>query len=175
MMQIKFKPFTKIDFSTIYQWFQEPTINQWYARNKSWTLDDIKNKYSDRILGKENVPSFIIHINDQPIGFIQYYLLSEHLAEGIFNHKNKLFDKISPQDIVGIDLFIAHSENRGKGLGEEIIGCFIDEFLKGHFKAVIVDPDDSNRQAIKCYKKAGFEISNYSEDDKYQILIKRLL
>ena len=169
---LQFKSLTENDFTQIHQWFQEPIINHWYSRNKSWSLDDIKNKYTDRIVGKENIPSFIIWLDDQPIGFIQYYLLRENLAEGISDYTNELFKQFSPQDIAGIDLFIAHTENRGKGYGVKIIHHFLNQFLNDHFKAVIVDPEMTNIQAIKCYEKAGFVKSNFSEDEKHLILIK---
>lgn len=48
-------------------------MHQWYARRKSWSLNEIKEKYEPRIVGKENVLSFIIYKDNDPIGFIQYY------------------------------------------------------------------------------------------------------
>jgi aminoglycoside 6'-N-acetyltransferase len=79
----KFKTINQNDLTLIYQWFQEPSINQWYARGKPWSLEAIREKYEPRILGQENVPSFIIYKDETPIGFIQYYQLEHGVPESI--------------------------------------------------------------------------------------------
>lgn len=60
-----------------------------------------------------------------------------------------------------------------KGLGIVIIDQFISEFLS-HLRLVVVDPNSNNALAIRCYEKAGFERSNYSEDSTYCIMIKNI-
>ena len=169
---IDFKPFHKDDLQLLYRWFQEPTINQLYARDQTWSLKDIENKYLPRLTGHDNVPSFIIHLDNEAIGFIQYYCLSEHYPEGI-QKESSLFKSYQPNQIAGIDLFIATHENRGQGLGVVIINQFINEFLT-HFRLVVVDPNNDNIQAIRCYKKSGFEESNYSKAPDYLIMIRTI-
>ncbi len=170
---IYFKPLHEDDLQLLYQWFQEPTINQLYARGQAWSLKDIENKYLPRLTGHDNVPSFIIYSDHKPIGFIQYYYLLEHYPEGI-QQESRLFKNYHPNHIAGIDLFIATHENRGQGLGLVIINQFINEFLT-RFRLVVVDPNHDNIQAIRCYKKAGFEESNYSEASNYLLMIKTIL
>jgi aminoglycoside 6'-N-acetyltransferase len=100
---IEFKPLNKDDLQLLYQWFQEPTINQLYARRQTWLLKDIENKYLPRLTVHDNVPSFIIYSANKPIGFIQYYCLSEHYAEGI-KKESYLFKNYQPNQIAGKDL-----------------------------------------------------------------------
>lgn len=169
---IDFKPLHKDDLLLLYRWFQEPTINQLYARGQTWSLNDIKNKYLPRLTGHDNVPSFIIYSDNKAIGFIQYYCLSEHYPEGI-QKENSLFKSYNPNQIAGIDLFIAPHESRGQGLGVIIINQFINEFLP-RFRLIIVDPNHDNTQAIRCYEKSGFERSDYSEDPAYCIMLKNI-
>ena len=169
---IYFKPLYEVDLKILCEWFQEPTINQLYARGQSWSLKDIENKYLPRLIGQDNVPSFIIHLDNKAIGFIQYYCLSEHYPEGI-QKESALFKNYHPEQIAGIDLFIATHENRGKGLGVVVINQFINEFLT-HFCLVVVDPNHDNIHAIRCYEKAGFEQSNYSDDLAYCVMLKRI-
>ncbi len=69
-----FKPLYKDNLLLLYRWFQEPTINQQYARGQTWSLKDIENKYHPRLTGLDSVPSFIIYSDNTPTGFIQYYL-----------------------------------------------------------------------------------------------------
>lgn len=170
---LQFRPLRERDLDLLYHWFQEPIINQLYGRSKSWTPENIKHKYLPRIQGKEFVPSFIIYNNTRPIAFIQYYCLTEHFPEGIPVHTHPLFKEYNPDEIVGIDLFIANDRDRGKGLGQQIINRFIADFLMT-YRAVIVDPDTNNSQAIRSYQKAGFEQTTYSEDPKYLIMIKNI-
>lgn len=169
---IYFKPLQEVDLRVLYEWFQEPTINQLYARGQIWSLKDIKNKYLPRLTGQDNVPSFIIHLDNKAIGFIQYYCLSEHYPEGI-QKESALFKNYNPEQIAGIDLFIVAHENRGQGLGVVVINQFINEFLT-HFRLVVVDPNQDNIHAIRCYEKAGFEQSNYSDDLAYCVMLKRI-
>nr|HAT8713249.1 GNAT family N-acetyltransferase [Legionella jordanis] len=174
MSHFIFKPLTVEDLNQLYQWFQEPTINYWYARDKNWTLNEIKEKYEHRILGKEQVPSFIVYVDNSPFGFIQYYLLTESLPDGIDGYDSVLFQQYKAKDLVGIDLFIAEENGRSKGLGVELIDQFINKFLTC-FKAIVVDPNVNNQHAIRCYEKAGFNQTGFSEDSNHLIMIKSLL
>ncbi len=171
MNRFEFKPLQEKDLELLYLWFQESTIKQSYTRGQSFTRDDIKNKYLPRITGQENVPSFIVYQNNHPIGFIQYYLISLNLPEGIQNYDNPLFNQYTPDELAGIDCFIASAQKRGKGVGRDIIHCFITQFLMD-FKAIVVDPNKSNVSAIRCYEKAGFKTSNYSKDHHYLVMLK---
>jgi Acetyltransferase (GNAT) domain len=84
-----------------------------------------------------------------------------------------LFDEATPEQLVGIDLFIAEPSCRGVGLGRQIIRRFIAKQLY-RFKAVVVDPQIGNEQAIACYQKAGFVPTQYSEDANYLLMINML-
>lgn len=173
MSHFKFKPLAVEDLNQLYQWFQEPTINYWYARDKNWTLNEIKEKYEPRILGKEHVPSFIVYVDNSPFGFIQYYLLTESLPDGIDGYESELFQQYKAKDLIGIDLFIAEEKGRSKGLGVELISQFIDKFLT-RFKAIVVDPNVNNQQAIRSYEKTGFKQTGFSKDPNNLIMIKSL-
>jgi RimJ/RimL family protein N-acetyltransferase len=174
MKSFVFNPLAENDLILLHRWFQEPIINQWYARGKHWSLEAIRGKYGPRILGKENVPSFIIYRDNTPIGFIQYYQFENGYPEGIQGDHNSLFKQYKQSDLVGIDLFIAEENMRGQGFGIKIINQFIDDFLS-QFSAVVVDPEFSNGTAIRCYEKAGFMKTAFSEDANYLVMVKQLV
>ena len=174
MKLFKFKPLHENDLVLLYQWFQEPTINQWYARRKHWSLEEIKEKYGPRILGKEYVPSFIVYMNNDPVGFIQYYQFKSGFPEGVQGHHNLLFKQYNQDDLVGVDLFIAEDNMRGKGFGVKMIHQFIEEFLS-EFSAIVVDPEIDNIGALRCYEKAGFMQTTFSEDPNYFVMVKPLV
>lgn len=98
----KFKTLNQDDLTLIYQWFQEPSINQWYARGKPWSLEAIREKYEPKILGQENVPSFIIYKDETPIGFIQYYQLEHGFPEGIHEQHNLLFKQYKQNMLIAV-------------------------------------------------------------------------
>lgn len=152
-MKITFQPLTMKDLSYLHRWFQEPVIWQLYGRDQEWSLDKIIQKYQPRIIGEENIPSFIIEINNQPSGFIQYYCLQEHLPEGIGENYNRLFEKHSPNEIAGIDVFIA---------------TFLTDY-----RIIVVDPERNNLHAIRCYEKAGFKKTDFSSDKHHLLLTKK--
>lgn len=154
----------------LYDWFQEPIIKQWYANGTSWSFEDINQKYLPRVQGKENILSFIVYKDKHPIGFIQYYWLMAHYPEGIRDKNHPLFKSYQPNELVGIDLFLADRNNRGMGLGTKILNDFIQD-LPRSIRAIIVDPDATNHQAIRCYEKAGFKRTDYSEDENYLLLL----
>lgn len=170
----KFKTLNQNDLTLIYQWFQEPSINQWYARGKYWSLEAIREKYRPRLLGQENVPSFIIYKDETPIGFIQYYQFEQGFPEGIHGQHNLLLQQYKQADLVGIDLFIAEGNMRGQGFGVKIINQFIEDFLT-NFSAAVVDPQVLNINAIGCYEKSGFMKTSFSEDPNYLVMVKRLI
>lgn len=174
MQKITFKPLTMRDLTLLHQWLQEPSVKHWYEKDKDWSLNDIKEYYQLRISGKEHVPSFIAYLGDKPFGFIQYYVLTEFLPEGISGYAHEIFKQYSASNIAGVDLFIAKDLDRGKGVGVTLISQFIEEYLTD-FKLVVVDPDIANQQAIRCYEKAGFEKTTHSTEPNHLILLKPLL
>ncbi|AOW51120.1 TPA: GNAT family N-acetyltransferase [Legionella pneumophila subsp. pneumophila] len=173
MSDFKFQPLGINDLNQLHQWFQEPIINHWYARDKNWAIKEIKEKYEPRIVGTEHVPSFIVYKDDLPFGFVQFYILTDSLPDGIEGYESLFFQQYNPRDLAGIDLFIAESQGRGKGLGVELINCFINKFLT-RFKSIVIDPDVNNQQAIRCYEKAGFQRTDFSQDPNHLIMIKPL-
>lgn len=174
-MEISFHSLKEDDLSLLHSWFQEPTIKNWYAFGKCFSLDDIKKKYLPRIQGKDKTPSYIVNLHNKSIGFIQYYALSDHLPSGITDQNSKLFEIAKPEKICGIDIFIADSKWRGVGLGKQIMNQFIDEFLLSRFDWVIVDPSANNINAIRCYEKNGFKITGYSETNDHITMLRNLI
>ncbi len=84
-LDLKFRPLELNDLKLIYDWFKVPEINQWYAQGKVWSMADIEAKYKPRLIAQEVVPSYIIELDSNDIGFIQYYPLSKTVClKGLF-------------------------------------------------------------------------------------------
>jgi aminoglycoside 6'-N-acetyltransferase len=115
-----------------------------------------------------------VYQENKPIGFIQYYLLTDFLPEGVSNNDNPVFKQYYPSYLAGIDLFIAAERERDKGLGVALMHHFICQFLSQNFKAVMVDPHINNRNAIRCYEKADFVNTAFSENSHNLVMIKTI-
>ncbi|MDF1930030.1 GNAT family N-acetyltransferase [Legionella pneumophila] len=155
MSVFKFQPLGIKDLNQLYQWFQEPIINHWYARDKSWSLDEITEKYEPRIAGMEHVPSFIVYKDDLPFGFVQFYLITDSLPDGIDGYESLLFEKYNPRDLAGIDLFIAESEGRGRGLGWNSLIALLISFLPVS-KLLLLTPMLTINKPFVATKKRAF-------------------
>ena len=173
-MNIFFRQLIENDCPKLHTWYLEPIIKKFYANDDYYSLEDIKKKYLPRIQGIDKTFCYIVTLDEDPIGFIQYYALCDHLPSGVTSHKNKLFEISKPENLAGIDMFIAEVSSRGKGFGHQILDQFAKECIAPLFDGLVVDPSVNNRQAIKCFEKCGFYIAPFSETDQNIIMIKKL-
>lgn len=171
-MNITFNALQETELPLLHQWFQEPLVKKWYARNRDFSLEDISTKYTPRILSQEKVQSFIVATNSSPIGFIQYYALNDYLPEGI-SEQNSLFHLAKPHQIAGIDFFIGDPLFRRQGWGTKILQQFIRTFLEPLFQLFVVDPEIKNHTAICFYQQNDFTLTTHSENPHHLILIKQ--
>jgi RimJ/RimL family protein N-acetyltransferase len=57
----------------------------------------------------------------------------------------------------GIDQFLAYADQRGRGIGTEMVRAFVLRlFDDPAVTRIQTDPDPRNARAIRCYEKAGF-------------------
>ncbi|MDX1902203.1 MAG: GNAT family N-acetyltransferase [Gammaproteobacteria bacterium] len=157
MKSINFKLLTENDLPLLHSWFKKPHIQQWYARGESYTLDMIKEKYLPRILNPESIPNFIVYADDTPIGYIQLYSVKDSLPDGVTDYNHPLFDNFNPNEIAGIDLFIADENYIKKGYATLTLTNFIKEYIQGKFSLLVTDPLKSNKNAIQFFEKNGFK------------------
>ena len=166
---IIFKKMTEDDLKLLYQWFQIPHILKWYARNEKYTLEMILEKYLPR-LNNRTISSFIIRVDNYPVGYIQLYQITNHLPQGIADYNHPLFNSLKPDELVGIDLFIADEKYLHTGLGSEALKIFLDAHIKDKFSGVLVDPLKENSTAISF-----FEINDFkhlaSQDTKHDLML----
>jgi aminoglycoside 6'-N-acetyltransferase len=138
----------------------------------TYTLDLVREKYSSYIKGyklvdgvPQPIQGFIIHNNQNPIGYIQIYNAYD------FPRSKPLLGL--PQSLGAFDIFIGEESTLQQGLGSKAIL----EFLKLHgnkYTHIFVDSDSNNVAAVKCYEKAGFKKLSEQEDTKEVWMIKDL-
>jgi len=145
-----FKRVTPEDLPTLYQWFKEPHVQQWWPVPKN---DEFFDFFLKRIRSKDTF-AYLAMMDGTPIGYIQYYYIDRN------NPKAGSWLPELPEATVGTDQFIGDPAYIGKGYGTQMVKAFIQyltHILEPHITTVIVDPDPANHAAIRCYEKVGFK------------------
>lgn len=127
------------------KWLSTPHVQEFWDRGTDWTEELVFEKYGSYIDGykldlgeKKPILAFIMHLEDAPIGYIQFY-------------KDAL------------DLFIGEKEMIGKGIGSALLKKFLNEHIWPHFNSCNVDPEKTNKKALRFYAKAGFVTTDENE------------
>ena len=156
--KVIFEPLQQKDLEKLYEWFQTPFIKKWWCKDQIFSKEDIEKKYLPRLMGKENVPSFIIYLDNKAIGFIQYYILKDFLPEAVLDYQHPLFQEAKPEEIAGLDIFIGEAAYLNKGFAVNALREFSKKFIAKTFKIAVVDPWVDNHGAIHFFKKCGFTV-----------------
>ncbi|HSW73908.1 MAG TPA: GNAT family N-acetyltransferase, partial [Candidatus Limnocylindria bacterium] len=131
----------------LFAWFGNEHVFEWWPDEPNdWAK--FQQHWQEK-LQKPDVAPFIVYFDALPLGYIQYYTVTEQARSWL---------PPLPEHTVGIDQFIGESNYIGKGYGALLIAAFI-KFLKNEIpnvQAIIVDPNPTNTRAIKCYQKVGF-------------------
>lgn len=170
--KINFKKINENDLKLLYRWFQIPHVLKWYARDEKYTSEMIEEKYRQRI-NDVSIQSFIIYDQDKPVGYIQYYHVTEHLPEGIIDYTPPLFNNFKPNELIGIDLFIADENYLHMGFASVALALFINTYLNEKFKAVLADPVKQNTSAISFFERNGFR-HILSQDAIHDLMLLKL-
>jgi len=60
------------------------------------------------------------------------------------------------------------SDQRGKGLGKDLLIAFIDASQEKGYRSVVLSVEKENESAIALYKKAGFKITRTFSEGRYE-------
>ena len=79
-MKITFTPLAESHFPLLLKWLEAPHIKAWWDQDVTYTLDLVHEKYSSYVKGyklvdgqQKPIQGFIIHHNQNPVGYIQIY------------------------------------------------------------------------------------------------------
>lgn len=153
-MNLSFLPLAESHFPLLLKWLEAPHVKKWWDQDLVYTLDLVKEKYSDYVKGYKQIDglhkpiqAYLICLDNQPVGYIQIYNVYD------FPRSKPLTGL--PENLGGIDIFIGEEAFLGKGLGPQAMAKFLGLYAKD-YSYVFVDPDVNNIVAIKAYEKAGF-------------------
>lgn len=145
---VEFKPLSEADLPRLADWLSRPHLQKWW-RTDEITVERIRDKYLPRISGEDDARPFLVYIDHNPVGYIQYY--------HAWINQDWWPDK-PEQGVLGIDQFIADEHNLNKGIGSRFISEFVQRlFVDPEVTEIRVDPRPDNVRAIRCYEKVGFK------------------
>ena len=147
---VDFRLLSFSDIPLMCKWFNMPHVQKFYSLH-SWSEHEVFEKLKPYITSEKPVIGFIVLMNQQPIGYVQYYKIADYPwpQQGL------------SQDIIdnaaGMDVLIGEESMIGRGIGQLIISQFLHTHVFPKFNYCLVDPSTKNQAAIGCYQKLGFK------------------
>ncbi len=143
---LTFRPLKEYHLSLLQEWLNKPYVNPWWG-NKVWTQEDISKKYLPYTIPSSKVKAHVIEMDAAPIGYIQYYAVSDFPDNLPFNVNLTMS---------GIDFLVGEKDYLGTGLAALAIAQYIKEIIPHEFTKIIADPLIENQRCISFLKKLGF-------------------
>ena len=147
--QISFEPVAERHYPLLRRWLNAPHVRQWWGDPET-ELGHIV----DMVEGRDTTRPYIFHVNGEPTGYIQVWLIGPHQTEAWSKDNPWLMEL--PSHAVGVDLSIGEADRLAKGIGSAVLRCFVDKLKAEGHTAIIIDPDPENSRAVRAYGKAGF-------------------
>ena len=99
------------DLRSVHEWLQSPHVQRWWSSRE--TYEEVVEHYLPSIEGKEPTDLYIVLLDEQSIGFVQTYLVSDHPDYAAL---------VGAGDgVAGVDLLIGDEALTGQGIGSEIL------------------------------------------------------
>lgn len=146
MPSISFRPLAEEDLPVIAGWFAEPAIARWWGQLGD--LSTVTAKYLPRIEGREPVSMWIVDVDREPSGLLQYYRHADDPEQDA---------RVGIPDAVGID-YLLSARQRGRGLSGEVLRRFAALALDSDstLAACVATPAQANEPSWRALERAGF-------------------
>ncbi|MCM5682669.1 GNAT family N-acetyltransferase [Schlegelella sp. S2-27] len=148
MYKLLFRPLAVEDLPMLHAWILRPHVAEWWEEPS--TMEEVRDEYLPIIEGRSSTRAYIASIKDQPIGFIQSYVVQ--------GSGGGWWEDESDPGARGIDQFLVDETRLNQGLGTAMVAAFVERlFADPCVTKVQTDPSPNNRRAIRCYSKVGFK------------------
>ena len=155
---IRFKPMKLEDLSLWFNWARKPHVSSvWFK--PGYDPPELIYKVVE---GNGYEYPFIIYYHNVAIGFISCADLYAYGQQ--CNNPNGLFAR-EKKGTFCMDLYIGEEDYLDKGIGTTVVKTF-KKYIFNRFDAtkIYIDPASSNKRAIRCYEKAGFQFVKEQHD-----------
>jgi aminoglycoside 6'-N-acetyltransferase Ib len=144
---VSFRPLTQADLPLLHEWLNRPHVTEWWTGPP--TLAEVEQEFGPLLGNQSTTRPYVAIVEGAPIGYIQSYVAMGS-GDGWWP------DEQDP-GVRGIDQFLAHPNQLGRGLGTAMVRAFMQRlFSDPAVTRIQTDPSPRNSRAIRCYEKAGF-------------------
>lgn len=156
--RITFRPLAAADLPMLRMWLARPHLQRWWRAGVP-SVEALREKYLPRIAGQDDARPFLALLDDEPVGYIQYYNAGAGTAAWWPDEPGT--------DVIGIDQFLSDEHRLGQGLGTAMVSRFAAMLFEDRgVREIRVDPRPDNARAIRCYEKVGFRtVGPFSNPD----------
>ena len=147
--RIGFSPVEPRHYPLLGTWLNAPHVQEWWGDPEE-ELGFIR----DMVEGRDTTRPFLILVDGEPVGYIQYWFLGHHQNED-WTADNPWLKEL-PREAVGVDLSIGHADKLSSGIGSAALSAFVVHLRTLGHETIIIDPDPANVRAVRAYTKAGF-------------------
>jgi len=136
------------DAELLVKWLSDPEVLRFYeGRDHPFNLQKVKETFFLRETGTHRC---IVEWCGQAIGYIQYYVVNDE-------YRSKYGYEDFEGSLYGMDQFIGETEFWNGGIGTHLVRSMVTYLLDVEkADAIVMDPQEWNKRAIRCYEKCGF-------------------
>ncbi len=147
--RIGFIPVCPEHYPLLHRWLTAPHMREWWGDPEE-ELSHIRAM----VEGRDTTRPFLIALDDEPVGYIQYWFIGHHQNEQWVRDHPWLMD--FPSNAIGVDLSIGDADRLSQGIGSAALAAFVRMLREQGHTNIIIDPDPANARAVRAYEKAGF-------------------
>lgn len=157
-----FRALVRSDLPRLVTWLNTPHVYEWWGRHAgpgalggagaaATNLAEVEAKYGPALEGRGTTARYLITVEGEPVGLIQWYPLAAHLE-----YARQIGE--SPEGGAGIDFFLGEPAMLGRGLGTAAVERFTTQVVlrQPGIRRVIGGPAATNARSIRVFEKAGF-------------------
>lgn len=153
--QLSFRPMGRNDLPLLQRWLAQPHVSEWWD-DAAETIEAVEARDGERIDGERidgehHVVPWIMELDSEPVGFIQWYRVADE-AEWFP-------DLEIPPGTIAVDLAIGEPDHVGVGHGRRLLLEFVHHVVRTanpDCPEVWIDPNPRNQRAVRAYRAAGF-------------------
>jgi RimJ/RimL family protein N-acetyltransferase len=164
--RISFIPVEPKHYALLDGWLNAPHMREWWG-----PPDEELGYIRDMVEGRDTTRPFLIALDGEPVGYIQYWFIGHHQNETWIADHPWLAEL--PSDTVGVDLSIGDPGKLSQGIGTAALANFVSGLREQGHTNIIIDPDPENGRAVTAYRKAGFRPVPHLEGRTHDVLIMR--
>lgn len=140
------------DYALLAHWLSDERVLEFYeGRDNPFSLEQVAEEFGLLVRGADLVTPCILVYRDAPVGYLQFYPVTE-AERAEYGLPGEALT-----DVYGIDLFIGEPDLWNRGIGTAAVSALTSYlFAERQARQIVIDPWVENERAIRCYEKCGF-------------------